>query len=69
MSDDRVKELHEKLVELKRQNREAGQVSLESLAKTLRDTENKLRTEHKNRKIDFEVVLRDGKAIVKPTVR
>jgi hypothetical protein len=69
MSDDRVKELHQKLVELKRQNHETGQVSLESLAKTLRDTEHKLRSEHKNRKIDFEVVVRDGKAIVKPTVR
>ncbi len=69
MSEDRVKELHAKLTELKRQNREAGQVSLETLAKTLRETENKLRAEYKNRKIDFEVVLRDGKAIVKPTVR
>jgi hypothetical protein len=69
INDERVKELHQKLMELKRQNQEAGQVSLEGLAKTLRATESKLREQHKNRKIDFDVVIRDGKAIVKPTVR
>jgi hypothetical protein len=69
LSDDRVKDLHQKLSALKKENREAGQVSLESLTKTLRDTESKLRAQHQGRKIDFEVVVRDGKAIVKPTVR
>jgi hypothetical protein len=56
-------------VRIKRENKEAGQVSMESLAKTLRATEEKLRAEHKNRRIEFEVVLRDGKAVVKPKVR
>lgn len=69
MSDDRIRELHRKLSEAKRQNQETGRVSLDSLARSLRETENKLRAQHKNRKIDFEVVIRDGKAIVKPTVR
>jgi hypothetical protein len=69
LSEDRIKELHEKLVRIKRENKEAGQVSMESLAKTLRATEEKLRAEHKDRRIEFEVVLRDGKAVVKPKVR
>jgi hypothetical protein len=69
LSDARIKELHENLVRIKRENKEAGQVSIESLAKTLRATEEKLRAEHKNRRIEFEVVLRDGKAVVKPKVR
>jgi hypothetical protein len=69
LSEERIKELHEKLVRIKRENKEAGQVSMESLAKTLRATEEKLRAEHKNRRIEFEVVLRDGKAVVKPKVR
>jgi hypothetical protein len=69
LSDDRVKDLHQRLSALKRENREAGQVSFETLAKTVRETEAKLRAQHKDRKIDFEVVIRDGKAIVKPTVR
>jgi hypothetical protein len=69
VSDDRLRDLHQKLAHLKKENRETGQVSLESLTKTVRETEAKLRAQHKDRKIDFEVVLRDGKAIVKPTVR
>jgi hypothetical protein len=69
LSEDRIKELHANLVRIKRENNEAGQVSVESLAKTLRATEEKLRAEHKNRRIEFEVVLRDGKAVVKPKVR
>jgi hypothetical protein len=69
LSDERIRELHENLVRMKRDNKEAGQVSVESLAKTLRATEEKLRAEHKNRKIEFDVVLRDGKAVVKPKVR
>ena len=69
LSDDRVRDLHQKLSALKKENRETGQVSLENLTKTLRDAESKLRAQHKDRKIDFEVVIRDGKAIVKPTVR
>lgn len=69
LTDDRIRELHEKLVRIKRENREAGQVSVESLAKTLRATEEKLRADHKNRRIEFDVVLKDGKAVVKPKVR
>ncbi len=69
LSDERVKALHEKLSALKKENREASQVSLESLKRTLHDAESKLREKHQGRKIDFEVVIRDGKAIVKPTVR
>jgi len=69
LSDQRVRDLHEKLVALKRENKEAGQVSLESLTRTLRETESKLRAQHKDRSIDFDVVIRDGKAIVKPKVK
>jgi hypothetical protein len=69
ISEDRVKELHARFVQAKRDNKESGQVSLENLAKTLRDTENKLRAQYKGRKIDFEVVVKDGKTVVKPKVR
>jgi hypothetical protein len=69
LSDDRVRDLHQKLLAMKRENKEAGQVSLEALSRSLRETENKLRAQHKDRRIDFDVVIRDGKAIVKPTVK
>jgi hypothetical protein len=67
--DARVRELHGKLNELKKQNREGSQVSLEGLAKSLKDTESRLREKHGDRRIDFEVVLKDGRAVVKPIVR
>jgi hypothetical protein len=69
LSDQRVRDLHEKLVALKRENNEAGQVSFENLSRSLRETESKLRAQHKDRNIDFDVVIRDGKAIVKPKVK
>ena len=69
LSDQRVRDLHEKLLAMKRENKEAGQISLENLSRSLRETESKLRAQHKDRRIDFDVVIRDGKAIVKPTVK
>lgn len=69
LSDDRVRELHARLVEAKRQTQDANAVSVEGLAKSLKATEAKLREQHKNRKIDFDVVIKDGKAVLKPIVR
>lgn len=67
--DDRVRELHARLVEAKKQTKDATAVSVEGLAKSLKATEAKLREQHKDRKIDFDVVIKDGKAVLKPTVR
>jgi hypothetical protein len=45
-------------------------VSYEGLAKSLRAVEAKLRAQHgANRRVDFEVVVKDGKPVVKPIVR
>jgi hypothetical protein len=66
VSEARLKELHQKLLDA---NKGAG-VSFDGLAKSLRATEAKLRAQHgANRKIDFDIVLKDGKPVVKPTVR
>ncbi|MEO7033086.1 MAG: MXAN_5187 C-terminal domain-containing protein [Polyangiaceae bacterium] len=67
--DDRVRELHARLVEAKRQTQDANAVSMEGLAKSMKATEAKLREQHKNRKIDFDIVIKDGKAVLKPIVR
>ena len=67
--DDRVRELHARLLEAKRQTQDGAKVSLEGLAKSMQATEAKLREQHKNRKIDFDVVIKDGKAVLKPIVR
>jgi hypothetical protein len=63
-----MRDLHSRLLKAKEQTKEAG-VSYEGLAKSIRATEAKLREQHKNRKIDFDVVIKDGKAVVKPIVR
>jgi hypothetical protein len=44
-------------------------VSLESLEKTMRSTEASLRVKHPNRRIEFDIVLKDGKPVLKPIVR
>ena len=67
--DERVRELHARLVEAKRQTQDPSAVSMEGLAKSMKATEAKLREQHKNRKIDFDVVIKDGKAVLKPIVR
>jgi hypothetical protein len=68
VDDARLRELHNRLQQAKQQTKEAN-VSYEGLAKSIRATEAKLREQHKNRKIDFDVVIKDGKAVVKPIVR
>jgi hypothetical protein len=44
-------------------------VSVAGLAKSLRAAEAKLQKQHKNRTIDFDIVIKDGRAIVKPFLR
>jgi hypothetical protein len=68
VDDARMRDLHARLQQAKQQTKEAN-VSYEGLAKSIRATEAKLREQHKNRKIDFDVVIKDGKAVVKPIVR
>jgi hypothetical protein len=67
--DERVRELHARLLEAKRQTQDASAVSMEGLARSMKATEAKLQEQHKNRKIDFDVVIKDGKAVLKPIVR
>jgi hypothetical protein len=39
------------------------------LSKSLRDSEKRIRAQHPGRAVDFHVVVKDGKAVVKPIVR
>jgi hypothetical protein len=69
IADEQVRSLHARLLEAKRQTKESSSVSVEGLARSLEATAAKLREQHKNRKIEFDVVIKDGKAVVKPIVR
>ena len=69
VSDARVRELHAELVATRKRLNQNASVSVDGLAKTLRETENKLIGQHKGRAVDFQVVVKDGQAVVKPVVR
>ena len=70
VSDQRLQKVHQRFVEASKSAGGRGAVSYEGLAKSLRDVEAKLRAQHgSNRRVDFEVVLKDGKPVVKPVVR
>jgi len=64
-----VRALHHELVEAKAKTHEAGEVSLISLTRKLETTAKALGEKHSGKQIDFAVVIKDGKAIVKPIVR
>jgi hypothetical protein len=66
----RVKELHALLAEAKRQTNDPAAVSEAALTRSLQAAEAKLRQRHgADRDIDFDVVIKDGRAVVKPVVR
>lgn len=69
LTDRRIAELHQQLLAAKQSTKEAGKVSVAGLAKSLRAAESKLKRQHKDRRIDFDVVIKNGKAVVKPIVR
>jgi hypothetical protein len=69
VTDERIRELHGRLVDAKRQVNDAGKITVDGLTKSLRAAESRLRQQHGDRRIDFDVVIKDGKAVVKPILR
>jgi len=69
LSEERVKELHARLIAAKRETNDATSVSVDGLARSLREAEKRLKAEHGDRKIEFDVVIKGGKALVKPIVK
>jgi hypothetical protein len=59
----------EKLQNARKQTNEGGAVSMEALTRKLEATAAELRKKHVGKRVDFDVVIKDGKAIVKPIVR
>jgi hypothetical protein len=64
----RLNELHGALVAERRRLNQPGKVSLEALGASLRETETKLKKQYADKNIDFRVVIKDGKAVVKPII-
>jgi hypothetical protein len=69
ISEARLREIHGELSAAKRQLKQADAVSLDALSKSLRESEKRIRAQHPGRTVDFHVVVKDGKPVVKPVVR
>ena len=69
-SDEQILNLYQKYVSARRDNRErVDNVRLETVAKTVRDMLPKLKEKHAGKKIDFEVVVKDGRVALKPVAK
>ena len=68
LSEDRIRALHASYSDA-RMKTNATAVSYEKLSKSIRDTEKKLRAKSKGRNVDFDVSIKDGKAILKPKLK
>ena len=70
LSDERVREIYRDYVNAKRQcNESTSAITEASLAQSLRGSADKLSQKHKGRRIDYEVVIKDGRAVLKPVVK
>jgi hypothetical protein len=67
--DERVRQIYAQYVEAKRrQNESTAAITYDAVAKTLRDSSARLREKH-GKPVDFEVAVKDGKAILKPVLK
>lgn len=70
LSDARVRQIYAEYVRTKRsQNESTASLNYETMAKSIRDSSEKLREKHGGKKVDFEVQVKDGKTILKPVVK
>jgi hypothetical protein len=70
LSDERVRQIYTKYVETKRSLKEStASLTFESLAKSLRDSSDKLSSKHTGKSVDFEVAVKDGRTILRPVVK
>ena len=68
--DARMRQIYESYVDAKRRNNErTDKVDYETVAKSLRKMVPKLDRKHKGKRIDFKVVVKDGKVGIKPVVK
>jgi hypothetical protein len=70
LSEERVRQIYNQYVDTKRSQQEStASFTYENLAKSLRDSSEKLRQKHRGKSVDFEVAVKDGKTILRPIVK
>jgi hypothetical protein len=68
--DARMRQIYESYVEAKRNNNErTDKIDYETVAKSLKKMVPKLDRKHKGKRVDFKVVVKDGKVGIKPVVK
>lgn len=70
LSEARLRQIYSAYVDSRRQRGEStASLTFDGLAQTLRSTGNQIRAKHKAKAVDFEVVVRDGKTMLKPVLK
>ena len=70
LEEQRLRQIYAKYLESKRRaNESTAGLTFERLAESLRSQAAKLRESHPTRRVDYEVVLKDGKTVLKPILR
>jgi hypothetical protein len=70
MDDRRLREIYSEYVQAKRKaNESTAGVTFEKLADSLRVQTDKLKNKHAGRKVDYQVVVKDGKTLIKPIIK
>ncbi|MCU0691300.1 MAG: hypothetical protein MUF54_07860 [Polyangiaceae bacterium] len=70
LSESRVRQIYQEYVRAKRQcNEPTSSITEDGLASTLRKSAEQLRAKHRGRKVDFAVVIKGGRAVLKPVVK
>ncbi len=68
--DERTRQIYSKYVETRRALGESSAaISMDSMARSLRESTEKLRQKHPGKTVDFDVQVKDGKTVLKPIVR
>jgi hypothetical protein len=68
--DARLRQIYDSYVEAKRNNNErTDKIDYETVAKSLKKMVPKLDRKHKGKRVDFKVVVKDGKVGIKPVVK
>jgi hypothetical protein len=70
LEEKRLRQIYSKYIETKRTaNEPTAGITYEKLADSLRAQAAKLRVSHPAKKVDYEVVVKDGKTLLKPILR
>lgn len=70
LEEKRLRQIYSKYIETKRSaNEPTAGITYEKLADSLRVQAAKLRASHPAKKVDYEVVVKDGKTLLKPILR